>query len=273
MGTNFEFTKEDKQRFRDDPEEFLKYRKVVEASINSVFRLMLSGSEENRFLFKLVDSVMRARLSKDPELADKLIPKYEIGCRRLSPGDGYLEALQADNAEIRFDSIQRITETGIQTDKGIEEFDLIVCATGFNASFIPAWDLVGRDGRRLDEEWKEKPEAYFSVCAAGIPNYFISVVVKDSVVSDYNIYAQENLKRAVWSKGCHAWYSKKTTGEGVTVTAMYPGSVLHYKAVLRTIRGEHFDIRYNTTNPFRYLGNGELAFEREKGADLAFYLK
>lgn len=80
---------------------------------------MLSGSEENRFLFKLVDSVMRARLSKDPELADKLIPKYEIGCRRLSPGDGYLEALQADNAEIRFDSIQRITETGIQTDKGI----------------------------------------------------------------------------------------------------------------------------------------------------------
>jgi hypothetical protein len=32
MGTNFEFTKEDKQRFRDDPEEFLKYRKVVEAS-------------------------------------------------------------------------------------------------------------------------------------------------------------------------------------------------------------------------------------------------
>ncbi|KAM0120697.1 hypothetical protein ACP6JC_002709 [Aspergillus fumigatus] len=310
MGTNFEFTKEDKQRFRDDPEEFLKYRKVVEASVNSVFRLMLSGSEENRFLFKLVDSVMRARLSKDPELADKLIPKYEIGCRRLSPGDGYLEALQADNAEIRFDSIQRITETGIQTDKGIEEFDLIVCATGFNASFIPAWDLVGRDGRRLDEEWKEKPEAYFSVCAAGIPNYFMfagpncpighgsvpqmlawtadyvldwvqkiasedikSVVVKDSVVSDYNIYAQENLKRAVWSKGCHAWYSKKTTGEGVTVTAMYPGSVLHYKAVLRTIRGEHFDIRYNTTNPFRYLGNGELAFEREKGADLAFYLK
>lgn len=134
---------------------------------------MLSGSEENRFLFKLVDSVMRARLSKDPELADKLIPKYEIGCRRLSPGDGYLEALQADNAEIRFDSIQRITETGIQTDTGIEEFDLIVCATGFNASFIPAWDLVGRDGRRLDEEWKEKPEAYFSVCAAGIPNYFM----------------------------------------------------------------------------------------------------
>ncbi|GIK05969.1 hypothetical protein Aspvir_010086 [Aspergillus viridinutans] len=310
MGTNFEFTEEEKQHFRDDPEEFLEYRKIVEDSVNSVFRLMLSGSEENRFLFKLVDSVMRARLSKDPELAEKLIPKYEIGCRRLSPGDGYLEVLQVDNAEICFNSIQRITETGIQTDKGAEEFDLIVCATGFNTSFIPAWELVGRDGRRLDEEWKEKPEAYFSVCAAGIPNYFMfagpncpighgsvpqmlawtadymldwvqkiasedikSVAVKVSVVRDYNTYAQENLKHAVWSKDCHAWYSKKNKGEGVTVTAMYPGSVLHYKAFLSTIRGEHSDIRYNTTNPFRYLGNGELAWERGEGADLAFYLK
>jgi hypothetical protein len=118
-----------------------------------------------------------------------------------------------------------------------------------------------------------------------------SVAVKDSVVRDYNTFAQENLKRAVWSKGCHAWYNKKNKGGDVTVTAMYPGSVLHYKgelllpftkinpnpdhdaAFLSTIRGEHFDIRYNTTNPFRYLGNGELAWEREEGADLAFYLK
>jgi hypothetical protein len=44
-------------------------------------------------------------------------------------------------------------------------------------------------------------------------------------------------------------------------------------AVMRTIRGEHFDIRYNTTNPFGFLGNGELAFERGERADLAFYLK
>jgi hypothetical protein len=32
MGTNFEFTEEEKQRFRDDPEEFLKYRKIIEDS-------------------------------------------------------------------------------------------------------------------------------------------------------------------------------------------------------------------------------------------------
>jgi hypothetical protein len=42
---------------------------------------------------------MRAKLAKaPPELVQRLIPEYEIGCRRLSPGDGYLEAMQEGNA-------------------------------------------------------------------------------------------------------------------------------------------------------------------------------
>jgi hypothetical protein len=56
-----------------------------------------------------------------------------------------------------------------------------------------------------------------------------SVAVKDSAVRDFNEFAKENLKRFVWSKGCHAWYSKKTDGEDNIVTAMYPGSLLHFK--------------------------------------------
>lgn len=42
---------------------------------------------------------------------------------------------------------------------------------------------------------------------------------------------------------------------------------------IEDILGEDFDIRYNSSDPFSYLGNGELEWEREDGADLAFYLK
>lgn len=48
--------------------------------------------------------------------------------------------------------------------------------------------------------------------------------MKDSVVRDYNRRAQAGLKRTVWSSGCKAWYNN-----GRVVTAMYPGSVLHYR--------------------------------------------
>lgn len=124
-------------------------------------------------LFDGVSGLMRERLKTNPDLAEKLIPDYEIGCRRISPGDGYLEAMQQPNAEWCFDKIESITQNGIQTANGEEEFDLIVCATGFDTSYIPGWELVGRDGRRLDVEWKRTPEAYLSICAPGIPNYFI----------------------------------------------------------------------------------------------------
>ncbi|KAL4880541.1 hypothetical protein BJY04DRAFT_191003 [Aspergillus karnatakaensis] len=320
MGTNFAYTDEEKKLYATDKEKFLEYRKYIERSVNSVYKLMLSGSPENDFLFNLVNTVMRTRLSANPQLIEKLIPEYEIGCRRLSPGDGYLEAMQSANAKFNFNRIARVTPTGIVTtatnDDGTEEeeeeeVDLIVCATGFTTTFIPAFDQIGRGGRTLASEWAETPKAYFSMCAGGIPNWFFfagpnspighgsvpgmlawsadymldwvgkmaredikSIVVKDSIVDAFNKYAQENLKRCVWSKGCTAWYSKKDgEGPGVnTVTAMYPGSALHYKEYIRTIRGEHFDIRYNTENPFRYLANGELEMERN-GGDLAYYLE
>ncbi|KAL3476527.1 hypothetical protein BJX99DRAFT_258273 [Aspergillus californicus] len=317
MGTNFAYTEEEKKLYREDPDAFLAYRKYVEQSVNSVYKLMLSGSPENAFLFNLVNTTMRTKLSANPHLIDKLIPEYEIGCRRLSPGDGYLEAMQSANASFNFNPITRITPTGILTSSSTpsdeseeEEYDLIVCATGFNATFIPPWTLTGLNGRTLSEEWKEIPRAYFSLCAGGIPNFFFfagpnspighssvpamlgwagdymldwiekiatedikSIVVKDSVVDDFNRYAFESLKRCVWSKGCTAWYSKKNAGEDNTVIAMYPGSALHYKAFIKTIRGEHFDIRYNSSNPFRYLANGELELERAEGGDLAYYLQ
>ncbi|CAI7591430.1 unnamed protein product [Penicillium palitans] len=44
MGTNFEYSEEEKAKFQDDPQAFLEYRKRVDCSVNTVYRLMLSGS-------------------------------------------------------------------------------------------------------------------------------------------------------------------------------------------------------------------------------------
>lgn len=134
---------------------------------------MLSGSKQNNSLRDATEKLMRQRLNQNPDLIEKLIPKTAIGCRRLSPGDGYLEAMQKGNARWCFDEIKKITKTGIVTEDGEQEFDLIVCATGFNTTFVPGWEFVGRGGRRLDIEWKETPQAYFSICAGAAPNYFM----------------------------------------------------------------------------------------------------
>lgn len=116
--------------------------------------------------------MMHARLNHDPELIKRFVPEWKVGCRRLTPGDGYLEALQEKNATSDWDPILRIVEKGIETSKGVEEFDLIVCATGFDVSFRPHWHAVGRNGKSLEKDWAENPEAYMGICAEDMPNYF-----------------------------------------------------------------------------------------------------
>ena len=167
------FSEEERQRFHDHPEELTAYRKKIEHDFNSNFPTFISGSKQQEAVYGIFTQLMKERLGNDERLISKLIPEWQVGCRRLTPGDGYLEALRKPNVKCGFSPIVKFTEKGILTEEGEEEFDIIICATGFDVSFCPFWKLVGRDGRMLAEEWSENPEAYFGICAAGVPNYFI----------------------------------------------------------------------------------------------------
>lgn len=114
---------------------------------------------------------MKASVLKDPELEQRIMPKFRAGCRRITPGDGYLEALQKPNCRDSWEPILRVTEGGIQTETGVEEFDLIVCATGFDSSCLPQWKLVGRDGIALDDQWRDDPQAFYTAMVDNVPNY------------------------------------------------------------------------------------------------------
>jgi len=116
---------------------------------------------------------MRKKLAKKPAIADVMVPKdYAVGCRRPTPGNGYLEALCEDNVEVVSGSILEITANGIRTADGVEhEVDVIVCATGFDVSWRPAYPTVGRGGKSLSKEWEHIPSTYLSVSVPDFPNY------------------------------------------------------------------------------------------------------
>ncbi|KAJ5820942.1 uncharacterized protein N7525_010226 [Penicillium rubens] len=316
-GKNFCYSEEQKKSFRENPEELLKLRKDIEHGINHLFMGLIKGTERQLEANTMSKRIMEDRLNHDPELCAKLIPTFEFGCRRISPGEGYLEALQQRNVGCCFDPIQRVTENGIRTVDGeIVDFDIIICATGFDVSFSPFWKLIGRHGSNLAELWEKQPNAYFGMCAPEQPNYFIfngpncpiahgsllaaidstadwilrwcekivsenikSVCVKPDALDDYNVYTQETLKRTVWTGGCRSWF--KGGKKDGPVTAMYGGSIIHYKGnytidttteILESFRVEDFDIEYDSPNRFRFMGNGTT--QREvRMEDLAYYVK
>jgi cation diffusion facilitator CzcD-associated flavoprotein CzcO len=73
------------------------------------------------------------------------------------------------------DAIARVTPKGIETRDGIERaVDVIVLATGFATTrYLAAIDVVGRGGRRLQDEWASDPRAYLGVTTSGYPNVFM----------------------------------------------------------------------------------------------------
>lgn len=117
---------------------------------------------------------MSSKLNHDPWLCERLIPKWELGCRRVTPGDGYLEAFTQDNVHLTNSEITHVSAEGIHTEDGtLHELDVIICATGFDVSQVPSFPVEGRNGMTLQEKWKDEPESYISVACPDMPNYFI----------------------------------------------------------------------------------------------------
>ncbi len=78
--------------------------------------------------------------------------------------------------DLRKGPIRRVTATGIDTEQGFHELDVIIYATGFDAmtGALTRMDIRGRNGMSLREFWaSEGPLSYLGLAVAGFPNLFI----------------------------------------------------------------------------------------------------
>lgn len=173
-GANFKYSDAQREVLRKDPQKYKLYRKTIESELNSRFRFILNGSEEQAEAKAFADIEMRKKLVAKPEIADLIVPtSFAVGCRRPTPGNGYLEALCDPRVTVVTGGIKEITETGLIDDAGVHhEVDTIICATGFDVTWRPRYPLVGRHGKDLGQEWKNGPENYLSITVPDFPNYF-----------------------------------------------------------------------------------------------------
>ncbi|KAK6209485.1 steroid monooxygenase [Colletotrichum tabaci] len=306
-GGNFEYTEEQHEILRNDPKKYLAYRKKIESELNSRFRFILNGSKEQAEAKAFAEKDMRSKLAGRPDLQDLIIPKdFAVGCRRPTPGNGYLEALCEDNVTVVSSSIQEMTPKGIKTADGKEhEFDIIICATGFDVSWRPHYPTIGRNGVSLSEYWRDVPNTYLSLAVANMPNYVIfngpfgpyghgsflpitetvaryvmqmlrkmseeeiaSFCPKQAAVDDFAEHRRRFLPRTAWTSPCRSWF-KQGTVDGEPM--MWPGSRIQFFETVATPRWEDYELRYTTANRFGYWGNG-FAQRETDGRDLSWYL-
>lgn len=128
-----EFTLEERKEFSDNPQKYMEYRHMVEGVMNKSQLSTFLGSDVQKQFWVEADAFMKMRLEKKPEIYDSLIPNFPPGCRRLTPGPGYLEALVEDNVTFIGAGIREVTKNGLfDTNGDFHEVDAIICATGFD---------------------------------------------------------------------------------------------------------------------------------------------
>ncbi|GJN66196.1 hypothetical protein PLICBS_000212 [Purpureocillium lilacinum] len=307
-GANFAYSEDRKTEWRQNPAMYLKYRKQIEGELNqrykSTLRNTMESQEANEFSYR----EMHSKLGGDKRLVDKIIPKnFNVGCRRPTPGNGYLESLIGDKTTCFTETIHSITPAGFKDQQGNEyEVDVIICATGFDTSFRPQFPIIGLDGTNLADRWQEVPESYIGIAAPRMPNYFMftgpftpvaqgsilpihthmskyfiqvirkmytqhirRIVPKDKVVEQFMEHCRAYLARTCWADPCTSWF-KQGRADGLIV--MWPGSRLAFFQVVETPNLEDFDIEYHSINRFGFLGNGFAAYEFEEDGDTTPYL-
>jgi len=144
----------------------------------SSFNDILLNPMSNACASEFVREKIRATVH-DPAVAEALCPyDFPLATKRMCLDTGYYETFNKPHVtlvDLRTDPITTITETGIDTATGSHDFDAIVFATGFDAmtGAIVKVDFTGRDGRTLEECWRDGPQTYLGLMAVGFPNLFL----------------------------------------------------------------------------------------------------
>jgi 4-hydroxyacetophenone monooxygenase len=117
---------------------------------------------------------MHMHLEGRPDLVEKVLPDYPaMGKRILQDNGSWFDCLKKANVELVRTGIERIEPEGVRTVDGVlHEVDVICYATGFAHNKFVAFDMLGRDGASLHEQWGNEPTAYLGISVPRFPNLF-----------------------------------------------------------------------------------------------------
>jgi cation diffusion facilitator CzcD-associated flavoprotein CzcO len=74
------------------------------------------------------------------------------------------------------DPIVEITKHGVRTQSGETALDMLIFATGYDGltGALTAFDVVGRNGRTVNEKWRAGARSYLGLMMEGFPNLFMT---------------------------------------------------------------------------------------------------
>ena len=202
------------------------------------------------------------RQVKDATLRAKLVPDYDIGCKRILFSNDWYPAIAREHVDVVTERVAAIEPDGVRDAAGVlHEADVLIWGTGFAATaFLADVAVTGADGADLHDVWADGARAHLGMAVPGFPNLFAiygpntnlggssiinmmeaqagyvaqvarrladtgarRVEVRRGVYDAYDSEMQTRLSSTAWT-GCESWYV-----DGPRITTNWPGKVSEYQ--------------------------------------------
>ncbi len=157
-----------------------------------------------------VDSIV-----EDPITAEALKPYYRQFCKRPCFHDEYLQTFNRPNVTLvdtHGAGVERVTEKGVVVAGEEYELDCLIYATGFEVGTDYArragYEIVGRNGLRLTEKWKDGIRTLHGLHIHGFPNCFMMSIVQSGFTVNFPHMINEQARHI-------AYIVERALGQGI----------------------------------------------------------
>ncbi|MCP5041586.1 MAG: NAD(P)/FAD-dependent oxidoreductase [bacterium] len=240
------YSEAEKAEFRKNPAAMKAIREEITSQFIDGFANVLHDPDSPQLL--AMHQMCEANLNnnvEDPELREKLRPDYRAACKRLVMSETFYDAIQRPNCELGTESIERIEPGGVRTSDGrLHELDVLILATGFRVDrFMRPMEVVGRNGRTLEEAWADGPFSYKAISIPDFPNLFMlngpygpvgnfslidvaemqfayimqlidqvrsgsckELSASRAATEEFDAERVAAAKQTIWASGCNSWY-------------------------------------------------------------------
>ncbi|UTW58045.1 NAD(P)/FAD-dependent oxidoreductase [Kordiimonas sp. SCSIO 12603] len=271
---DMEYPEEKKEQFKKSPLR----AKLHRLFIYSLFEMRFPMFRGNKWIANYSKKMAMKHLEEqvpDPELRAKLTPDFPVGCKRILASNTFYPALQRDNVELITEGVAKITPKGITSTEGkSRKVDTIIYATGFKPfSLFDSQEVIGRDGLKLSEYFKDGIRAHRTLTMPGFPNYFTmlgpnsglghnSIILIIEAQAKYIVKCLDELKKkncttiepteeaakafdnkllddlkgTVWHGSCKSWYKD----EDGRIFTLWPRGTVNFRKEMKKVKPSEY---------------------------------
>lgn len=134
----------------------------------------VSMNEANHGMRVALMEFIKDGLGSKNHYADACTPDFPVWGKRLIVDNGWYPTLARDDVDLITDNITRIVPEGIETADGtVHQVDVLILATGFHSNqFLWPIEVIGKQGKTLEDVWGDAANAYKGVSVPEFPNLF-----------------------------------------------------------------------------------------------------